>query len=153
MPTSRFTDFTEEQFEILIFQCLVSIFDTGSLYSFKSKVIRVRFQLESPKSEHRNSTYVRINREYSIVKLMQEMALHIAPLGVNFWAILSQNLEILIKHVLFFLNYILSGHLNHSNRIINEQVMAKIPKLVETGKPEQVLPVEPQVVPVELGQK
>ena len=31
MPTSRFTDVTEEQFAILIFQCLVSIFDTGSL--------------------------------------------------------------------------------------------------------------------------
>ena len=46
MPTSRFTDVTEEQFAILIFQCLVSVFDTGSLYSFKSKVIRVLFQLE-----------------------------------------------------------------------------------------------------------
>ena len=74
MPTSRFTGFTEEQFAILIFQFLVSIFDTGSLCSFKAKVIRVLFQLESPKSEHRNSTYVRINREYSIVELMQEMA-------------------------------------------------------------------------------
>ena len=74
MPTSRFTDFSEEQFAILIFQCLVSIFDTGYLFSFKAKVIRVHFQLESPKSEHRNSTYVLINREYSIVKLMQEMA-------------------------------------------------------------------------------
>ena len=31
MPTSRFTDVTEEKFAILIFQCLVSIFDTGSL--------------------------------------------------------------------------------------------------------------------------
>ena len=74
MPTSRFTDFTEEQFEILIFQCLVSIFGTGSLYSIKFKVLRILLQLESPKSEHRNSSYVRINREYSIVKLMQEMA-------------------------------------------------------------------------------
>ena len=45
----------EEQFEIFIFQCLVSIFDTGSLYSFKSKVLRVLLQLESPKSEYRNS--------------------------------------------------------------------------------------------------
>ena len=47
MPTSRFTDVTEEQFAILLFQCLVSIFDTGSLCSFKSKVIRVLFQLGS----------------------------------------------------------------------------------------------------------
>ena len=68
MPTSRFTDVTEEQFLILIFQCLVSIFDTGSLCSFKSKVIRVLFQLESPNSEHRNSSYVQNNSDYSMIK-------------------------------------------------------------------------------------
>ena len=45
MPTSRFNDVTEEQFAILIFQYLVAIFDTGSLCSFKDKVIRVLFQL------------------------------------------------------------------------------------------------------------
>ena len=68
MPTSRFTDFTEEQFVILIFQCLVSIFDTGSLCSFKYKVLRVHLQLESPKSEHRNSSYVRNNPDYSMIQ-------------------------------------------------------------------------------------
>ena len=68
MPTSRFTDVTEEQFAILFFQCLVSIFDTGSLWSFKSKVIRVLFQLESPNSEHRNSSYVQNNSDYSMIK-------------------------------------------------------------------------------------
>ena len=68
MPTSRFTDVTEEQFEKLIFQCIVSIFDTGSLCSFKSKVIRVLFQLESPNSEHRNSSYVQNNSNYSMIK-------------------------------------------------------------------------------------
>ena len=47
------------------------------------------------------------------------------------------------KYVWCFLKSILRSHLNHSNRIRNEQVMAKIRKLVETGKPEQVLPVEP----------
>ena len=73
MPTSRFTDFTEGQFTIFIFQCLVSIFDTGSLYSFKSKVLRVLFQLESPNSEHRNTRYVRNNSDYSMIKLMQEL--------------------------------------------------------------------------------
>ena len=67
MPTSRFTDFTEGQFEIFIFQCLVSVFDTGSLYSFKAKVLRVLFQLESPNSEHRNSSYVRNNSDYSMI--------------------------------------------------------------------------------------
>ena len=68
MPTSRFTDVTEEQFAILIFQCLVSIFDTGYLSSFKAKVIRVLFQLESPNSEHRNSSYVQNNSDYSMIK-------------------------------------------------------------------------------------
>ena len=67
MPTSRFTDVTEEQFSILIFQCLVSIIDTGSLWSFKSKVIRVLFQLESPNSEHRNSSYVQNNSDYFMI--------------------------------------------------------------------------------------
>ena len=68
MPTSWFTDINEEQFEILIFQCLVSIFDTGSLCSFKDKVIRVLFQLESLNSEHRNSSYVQNNSDYSMIK-------------------------------------------------------------------------------------
>ena len=36
------------QFEIPIFQCLDCIFDTGSLYSFNAKVLRVILQLESP---------------------------------------------------------------------------------------------------------
>ena len=68
MPTSLFTNVTEEQFAILIFQCLVSIFDTGSLCSFKAKVIRVLFQLESPNSEHRNSSYIQNNSYYSMIK-------------------------------------------------------------------------------------
>ena len=68
MPTSRFTDVTEEQFAILIFQCLVSIFDTSSFCSFKDKVIRVLFQLESPNSEHRNSSYVQNNSDNSMMK-------------------------------------------------------------------------------------
>ena len=68
MPTTRFTNVTDEQFAILIFQCLVSVFDTSSLCSLKSKVIRVLFQLESPNSEHRNSSYVQNNSDYSIIK-------------------------------------------------------------------------------------
>ena len=68
MPTSLFTDVTEEQFAIFIFQCLVSLFDTGSLCSFKDKVIRVLFQLESPNSAHRNSSYVQNNSDYSLIK-------------------------------------------------------------------------------------
>ena len=65
---SRFTDVTEEQFAILIFQCLVSIFDNGSLCSFKAKVIRVLFQLESTSLEHQNSSYVQNNSDYSMIK-------------------------------------------------------------------------------------
>ena len=68
MPTSRFTNVTEEQFAILIFQCLVSIFDTGSLWSFNSNVLRVLFQPESPNSEHRNSSYVQNNSDNSMIK-------------------------------------------------------------------------------------
>ena len=68
MSTSRFTDVTEEQFAILIFQCLVSIFDTGYCCSINVKVIRVLFQLESPNSEHRNSSYGQNNSDYSIIK-------------------------------------------------------------------------------------
>ena len=68
IPTSRFTDVTREQFTILIFQCLVSIFDSVYFCSFKSKVIRVLFQLESPSSEHRNSSYVQNNSDYAMIK-------------------------------------------------------------------------------------
>ena len=67
-PASLFTDVTEEKFAILIFQCLDSICDTGSLCYFKAKVIRVLFQLESPNSENRNSSYVQNNTDYSMIK-------------------------------------------------------------------------------------
>ena len=62
------------QFVILILQCLDSIFDNCYLYSFKDNVLRVLLQLESPKSEHRNSSYVLNNSDYSMIKLMQELA-------------------------------------------------------------------------------
>ena len=88
MPTSRFTDVTEEQFSILIFQCLVSIFDTGSLCSFKAKVIRVLFQLESPNSEHRNSSYVLNNTDYSMIKT-----------EINIWLALGPTLSEFLSHI------------------------------------------------------
>ena len=70
---SRFTRILPEgQFEILIFQCLDSIFDTGSLYSFKAKVLMFLLQLESPKSEHRYSSYVGNNPDYSMIKTEAE---------------------------------------------------------------------------------
>ena len=58
------------QFGILnfFFRGLNSIPDTGSLYSFEAKVLRVLLQLESPKSEHRNSSYVLNNPDYAMIK-------------------------------------------------------------------------------------
>ena len=69
----------EGQFEILIFQCLDSIFDTGSLYSLNVKVLKVLLQLKSPKSEHRNSRYVRNNPDYSMSKTEAEFGWNMAP--------------------------------------------------------------------------
>ena len=93
MPTSRFTDFTEEQFAILILQCLVSIFDTSSLCSFKSKVIRVLYQLESPNLEHRNSSYVQNNSDYSIIKNEIRMWLAHGPTLSAFLSHLEQEID------------------------------------------------------------
>ena len=44
------------------------LFDTISLYYFKSKVLRVLLELELPNSEHRRSSYVRNNPAYSMSK-------------------------------------------------------------------------------------
>ena len=93
MPTSRFTDVTEEQFAILIFQCLVSIIDTGSLWSFKAKVIRVVFQLESPNSEHRNSSYVQNNSDYSMIKTEIRIWLAHGPTLSEFLSHLEQEFD------------------------------------------------------------
>ena len=100
MPTSRFTDVTEEQFAILIFQYLISIFDTGSLCYFKSKVIRVLFQLESPNSEHWNSSYGQNNSDYSMIKT--EIRIWLAH-GPNLSAFLS-HLEQEFDNVYFYMD-------------------------------------------------
>ena len=94
MPTSRFTDVTEEQFAILIFQCLVSIFDTGSSCSFQSKVIRVLFQFESPNSEHRNSSDVKNNSDYSMIKIEIIIWLAHDPTMSDFFSHLEQEFDI-----------------------------------------------------------
>ena len=93
MPTSRFTDVTEEQFAILIFQCLVSVFDSGSLCSFKAKVIRVLFQLESPNSEQRNSSYVQNNSDYSIIKTEIRIGLTHGPTLIEFLSHIEQEFD------------------------------------------------------------
>ena len=99
LPTSWFTDVTVEQFAILIFQCLVFIFDTGSLCSFKSKVIRVLYQLESPNSEHRNSSYVENNPDYSMIKTEIRILL---AYGSSLSEFLS-NLEQEFDHIYFYM--------------------------------------------------
>ena len=94
MTTSRFTNVTEEQFAILIFQCLVSIFDTGYLFSFKAKVIRVLLQLESPNSEHRNSSYVQNNLDYSMIKTEIRIWLAHGPTLSEFLSHLQKEFDI-----------------------------------------------------------
>ena len=93
MPTSRFTNVTGEQFAILIFQFLVSIFETGSLCSFKDKVIWVLFQLESPNSEHRNSSYVQNNSDYSMIKIEIRIWLTHDPTLSEFLSHLEQEFD------------------------------------------------------------
>ena len=93
MPTSWFTDVTKEAFAILIFQCLVSIFNTGFLCSFKVKVIRVLFQLESPNLEHRNSSYVQNNSDYSVIKTEIRIFLAHGPNLSEFLSHLEQEFD------------------------------------------------------------
>ena len=57
-----------------IFRDLNFTFDTGLFYYIEAKVLRVLLQLESPKSEHRDSSYVLNNSDYYMIKLMQELA-------------------------------------------------------------------------------
>ena len=58
----------QQSLDFVIFGDLNFIFDTRSLYSFKAKVLRVLFQLESPNSEHQNSRYDLDTRDYSMFK-------------------------------------------------------------------------------------
>ena len=93
MPTSRFSDVTEEQFAILIFHCFVSIFEPRSLCSFKAKVISVLFQLESPNSEHQNSSYVQNNSDYSMIKTEIRIWLAHGPTLSEFLSHLDQEFD------------------------------------------------------------
>ena len=63
------------------FRGLNPLFDTFSLYSFEDTVLRVLLQLESPKSDHRNSRYVLNNRDYSVFKHNQKLSEHSSPLN------------------------------------------------------------------------
>ena len=103
MPTSRFSDVTEEQFAILIFQCFVSIFEPRSFCSFKAKVIRVLFHLESPNSEHRNSSYVQNNSDYSMIKTEIRIWLAHGPILSEFFSQLEQAFVNFIFYMLVLL--------------------------------------------------
>ena len=52
----------------VIFGDLNFTFDTGYFSYFEAKVLRVLLQLESPKSENQNSSYVLNNRDYFMFK-------------------------------------------------------------------------------------
>ena len=93
MPISRFTFVPEEQFAKLIFQCLVSIFETIYFCSFKAKVIRVVFQLDSPNSEHRNSSYVQNNSDYSMIKTEIRIWLAHGPTLIEFLSQLEEEFD------------------------------------------------------------
>ena len=99
MQTSRFTDVTDEQFAILIFQCLVSIIDTGPLWSFKARVIRVLFQLESPNSKHRNSSYVQNNSDYFMIKTEFRIWLAHGPTLNEFMSHIEQEFDNVYFHM------------------------------------------------------
>ena len=58
----------QRQLSFVIFRDLNFTFDTDILYYFEYKVLRVLLQLESPKSKHRNSSYVLNNPDYSMFK-------------------------------------------------------------------------------------
>ena len=90
------------QFVILIFQCLDSIFDTCSLYAFKSKVLRVILQLESPKLEHRNSSYVLNNPDYSIFKNRTRNWLEHGPTLSEFLGHIELELDDAYFYMFFF---------------------------------------------------
>ena len=64
----QFTDYTRDSLYYSFIQGFNFIFDIKSLNYFKAKVLRVLLQLESPKSEHRNSSYVLNTWDYFMFK-------------------------------------------------------------------------------------
>ena len=79
MSTGQFTDYTRDSLYYSFFRGLIFIFDTISLYYFKSKVLRVLLKFESPNSEHRSSSYVQNNPDYSMSKAGTRICLAHGP--------------------------------------------------------------------------
>ena len=68
MSTSQIADYTRDSLYNSFLRGLNFLFDTIYLYYFKAKVLRVLLKLESPNSEHRSSSYVQNNPDYSMSK-------------------------------------------------------------------------------------
>ena len=77
----------------VIFGGLNFTFDTGILYYFAAKVLRVLLQLESPKSEHRNSSYVLNNPNYSMFKNRTKNWLEHGPTLSEFFGHIESEFE------------------------------------------------------------
>ena len=69
----------QQPLSFMIFEDFKFTFDTSLLYYFESKVLRVLLQLKSPKSEHRNSSYVLNNPDYSMFKNRTRIWLEHSP--------------------------------------------------------------------------
>ena len=69
------------------------LFDIFSLYYFKAKVLRVLLQLESPNSEHRDSSYVRNNPNYSMIKIETRICLAHGPILSEFLGYLEPEFD------------------------------------------------------------
>ena len=93
MLTSNFTDFSRNSLYYSFFRGFNFSFDTRSLYSFKAKVLRALFQLESPNSEHRDSSYVRNNPDYSMIKTEARIWLAHSPTLSEFLGHLEPELD------------------------------------------------------------
>ena len=85
--------FPRNSLKYYFFQCLVSMFEPRSLCCFKAKMIRVLFQLESPNSEHRHSSYVQNNSYYSMIKTEIRIWVAHGPTLSEYFSNLEQELD------------------------------------------------------------
>ena len=91
--TSQFTDYTRDSLYYSFLHGLNFIFDTIYLCLIKSRVLRVLFQLESPNSEHRNSSYDLDTRDYSMFKTENRIWLEHGPTLSEFLGNLDSELD------------------------------------------------------------
>ena len=69
------------------------IFETSYMYYFEAKVLRVLLQLESPKLEHQNSSYVLNNTDYSMFKNIIRNLLEHSPILSEFLGHIESEFE------------------------------------------------------------